>query len=151
MNNKYLSKKILLLPFLLLTSCQFKDSFSRKVLCENYFTLVDDFDHKFPDQGDYMVFIKNGYYETFYYNQENRYNCHYHLEYKNGIILDEWGMYFIDGNVLNMKYENIGEKKPYFIKYHSPTIDFHIVDSLEHEGKVYKIVYQARYLFSARG
>jgi len=150
MNKKYLVM-LLLLPSMFLSSCQFKDSGSRKVLCENYFTLVGDFNHKFPDQDDYMTFLKSGYYETFYLNQENGFNCHYHLEYKNGIILDEWGTYVSDGNILYMKYESIGEKKPYFLKYHSPTIDFHIVDTLKYKGKEYKIVYQARYLYSARG
>lgn len=147
--------KIKLLPFLivpiLLSSCQFSDKSARDVVCENYFALVSDFNHKFPNQGDYMEFLKSGYYETFYYNRESGYNCHYHLEYKSGVVVDEWGTYISDGKTLKMKYANAGEKNPYFMYYHSPTIDFHIIDALEYEGEEYKIVYQARYLYSARG
>lgn len=147
--------KIKLLPFLivpiLLSSCQFSDKSARDVVCENYFTLVSDFNHKFPDQGDYMEFLKSGYYETFYYSQDNGYSCHYHLEYINGVIVDDWGTYITDGKYLSMKYDIIGEKNPYFMFYYSSTIDFHIIDTLEYGGEDYKIVYQARYLYSARG
>ena len=150
MNKKCFVVGIVMSPFLF-SACHFKDLNLRNVLCENFFTLVGDFNHKFPEQGDYMLFIKCGYYETFYYKKHNGYNCHYHLEYKNGIILDEWGHYACDGDVLYMTYENIGEKRPYFVKYYSPTIDFHIIDTIEYEGEVFKIVYQARYLYSAKG
>lgn len=139
------------LTTILLTACQFRDKSAREVVCENYFTLVNDFDHRFPDQDDYMAFIKSGYYETFYFEQDNGYNCHYHLEYQNGTIIDDWGNYTSDGKTLNMKYSKIGDKNPYFMTYHSPTIDFHIIDTVEHDGKEYHIVYQARYLYSADG
>lgn len=142
--------KLLSFPFilLLLTACQFHDSNRRNVLCENYFTLVSDFDHRFPEQDDYMSFIESGYYETFYYNQEDGFNCHYHLEYKDGTIIDDWGNYTINGETFIMVYKSIGEKRPYFMLYHSPTIDFHIIDTLNYDNKEYKIVYQARYLYS---
>ena len=147
--------KFKLLPLIivpiLLSGCQFRDNSNRTVICENYFHLVSDFNHRFPDQGNYMEFLKSGYYETFYDNQDNGFNCHYHLEYKNGAIIDEWGNYTSNGNSLKMIYETVGEKNPYFMCYSSPTIDFHIIDTLEYEGKEYKIVYQARYLYSAKG
>ena len=139
------------LILLLISGCQFQDSSSKVVLCENYFVLTSDFNHRFPDQDNYMVFIKNGYYETFYSNQKNGYNCHYYLEFMNGDYLDEWGTYFCDGVSLTISFSKLGEKKLTFCNYASSTIDFHLIDTMNYDGKEYFLVYQARYLYSAKG
>ena len=121
------------------------------VSCENIFTLVSDFNKRFPEQGDYMEFILIGSYKTYYYPQENGCTCHYHLEFRTGEIIDDWGTYSSDGHTLLMEFPNAGVRAPVFTLYHSPTIDFFLVDELEFGGKTYNVVYQARYWASARG
>ncbi len=138
------------LPFLF-SSCSFKDRAFKEVRCENLFTLVSDFDHRYPNQDDYMLFLKNGYYETFYYKQENGFDCHYRLEYQNGYVIDEWGNYMSDGKVIEVYFAYQHNKTLTFSYYHSPTIDFHIIDTLKYNDKEYKIVYQGRYIITSKG
>ena len=121
-------------------------------LCENVFTLRSDFDHRFPEQPNYMdSILKRGFYQTYYYTQDNGFNCHYYLEYSNGTIIDEWGMYICDGTFLYVSLPSVGIKRPRFALYHSPTIDFFIIDELREGDITYNLVYQAQYIITTKG
>ena len=47
-----------------------------------------------------------------------------------------------------MTFDNGMNKTPSFALYASPTIDFHIIDTLDYNEKTYNIVYQARYYYT---
>ena len=141
----------LLLP---LTGCSWNSTSYSDVWCENRFNLTSDFNHRYPEQPNYLDFIESSYYETFYDK-----TCHYYIKFKpgynDGKTIDVYGTYTTTLQKFNMAFPGISSRTPEFYLYHSPTIDFHIIDDLVITGQSYtrpfKIVYQAMYLYSARG
>lgn len=144
--NKFELPILFLLP-ILIPSCSWKGTNTKDVFCENYFNMTNDFKNWFPDQEDYRNFISQSYYETFINDKK----CHYYIKYKDGTEVDTWGIYTMTTSQFNMVFDNGMNKTPSFVLYASPTIDFHIIDTLDYNGKTYSIVYQARYLYSAKG
>ena len=135
----------------LMSACSSSTGSKNYFVCENVFNLVSDFNHRYPEQGDYMSFIAKSSYRTYYDAQANGFNCRYYFEFKSGEIIEEWGTYACDGKTLKVTLNNGEVKKPVFTLYHSPTIDFFIIDDLIYEGQSYKLVYQAQYIITARG
>lgn len=146
-------KIIYLLSLLLLSSCTFRGYSGSTFRCENHFMLGTDYKHAYVEEGDYSTFINtnNSYFDTYYYVNDDGYDCHYHLEYKNGEIVDKWGTYSTTNKNINVELQDGSKMNFEFSLYGSPSIDFIIICTTEYEGHIYHLIYCGYYIFSARG
>lgn len=133
------------------TSCTFKGYSTNMYLCENMFFLTNDFNKRFPEQGNYFDFIKSSYVFMYYYDDLNNNNFHYFLEYKDDTIIDEWGTYETDGKNVHVFLNNGNKLDFVYSYYNSPTIDYILLGKITHNENSYHLVYNALYLYSTKG